>query len=153
MRALIQRVREASVRIDGAAVASIGRGYLILLGVRRGDERTQAEALAERCSTLRVFEDEAGKMNLSLDDVGGEVLVVSQFTLTADTSRGNRPGFSTAARPAEAEPLYEAFVRRLQERLGAGRVRTGVFQAMMDVALVNAGPVTILLESPSEQRV
>jgi D-tyrosyl-tRNA(Tyr) deacylase len=153
VRALIQRVREASVRIDGGTVASIGKGYLILLGVRRGDDRPQAEALAERCSTLRVFEDETGKMNLALDDVGGEVLVVSQFTLTADTSRGNRPGFSTAAPPAEAEPLYAAFVRRMQERLGAGRVRTGVFQAMMDVALVNAGPVTILLESPSEQRV
>lgn len=153
MRALIQRVREASVRIDGATVASIGTGYLILLGVRRGDDGAQAEALADRCSTLRVFEDAAGKMNLALDDVGGAVLVVSQFTLTADTSRGNRPGFSTAAPPAEAEPVYTVFVRRMQERLGAGRVQTGVFQALMDVALVNAGPVTILLESPSEQRV
>lgn len=150
MRALIQRVKEGSVRIDGAVRASIGKGYVILLGVARGDRPADAGRLAERCAALRVFDDDAGRMNLALADVGGEVLVVSQFTLAADTRRGNRPGFSTAAPPAEAEPLYEHFVARMRERLGPDRVRTGVFQAMMEVALVNDGPVTILLDTSSD---
>jgi D-aminoacyl-tRNA deacylase len=147
MKVVIQRVGSGSVTIDGKLHASIGKGYVILLGIKKGDEEKDALFLADKCSALRVFEDSAGKMNLGLNDVGGSALVISQFTLYGDAQKGNRPGFEAAARPDEAEPLYNAFVKRMRANLGEGRVATGVFRAMMDIALVNEGPVTILLES------
>ncbi len=147
MRALIQRVASGSVSIDGAVTAKIGKGYVILLGIRQGDTAEAARFLADKCASLRVLEDAQGKMNLSLADVGGSALVVSQFTLYADGQKGNRPSFSLAAPPEEAEPLYRQFVDRMKVSLGNDRVLTGVFGAMMQVALVNDGPVTILIES------
>ena len=147
MRALIQRVRRCSVSIDGKTQSSIGPGMLILLGVRQGDQTTDAEYLADRCAALRIFEDPQGKMNLSVKDVGGSVMVVSQFTLYGDTRKGNRPSYSEAAAPAEAEELYEHFARRMRLSLGDERIATGVFRAMMDVELVNDGPVTVMVES------
>ena len=144
MRALIQRVREASVTVEDERVSAIGPGFMVLLGVRRGDTVETARALAVKVASLRVFGDSAGKMSLSLADVGGEVLVVSQMTLYGDCSRGRRPSFDQVAPGSEAEPIYEEFVRALG---GAGaKVYTGVFGGMMDVALVNNGPVTFLLE-------
>jgi D-tyrosyl-tRNA(Tyr) deacylase len=147
MRALIQRVKEARVTVDGAVTGSIGKGMLIFLGVTHTDTAEDATHLAQRCADLRIFEDAEGKMNLAVGDVGGKVLAVSQFTLYADTRKGNRPGFTDAARPEAAEPLYNTFVEALQSRLGAEAVATGVFRAMMDVALVNDGPVTLMIES------
>ena len=147
MRALIQRVKEGGVTIDGKTHAEIGKGLVILLGIRKGETPDAADFLAEKCMALRVFEDSNGKMNLSVSDIGGDVLVVSQFTLYADTQKGNRPGFSEAAPPEEAEPLYEQFVGRIRSALDDGKVRTGVFRAMMEVKIINDGPVTILLES------
>jgi D-tyrosyl-tRNA(Tyr) deacylase len=144
VKALVQRVDSASVSVGGGMVASIGRGFLVLLGVGKGDGSGEAVALAGKVARLRVFEDGAVRMNRSLLDVGGEALVVSQFTLFADTSRGNRPGFEEAAEPGEAGPLYRGFTDALAA-LGVP-VRTGVFGADMRVALVNDGPVTILLE-------
>jgi D-tyrosyl-tRNA(Tyr) deacylase len=149
MRALVQRVREGHVSISGQVGARIGKGYVILLGIRRGDSMDDARFLADKCANLRVMEDEEGKMNLSLGDVDGEALVVSQFTLYADAQKGNRPGFTDAARPEEAAPLYEAFVDRMRIVLGHDRVRTGTFGAMMEVLITNDGPVTILIESPT----
>lgn len=147
MRALVQRVREGSVAIDGKVHSAIGPGYVILLGVRRGDSDEDARSLADKCALLRVLEDPNGKMNLALQDVGGSVLVISQFTLYGDAQRGNRPSFSDAAPPAEAERLYNLFVERMKTALSPAMVRTGVFGAMMQVAIVNDGPVTILIES------
>jgi D-tyrosyl-tRNA(Tyr) deacylase len=147
MRALVQRVREGSVTIDGNLHTSIGHGMVVLLGIRNGDTVEAATYLAEKCAALRIFEDENGKMNLSLRDVGGSALVVSQFTLYADTQRGNRPSFTDAAPLQEAEALYESFVLHLRQLIGDDRVKCGVFRAMMDVGIVNQGPVTILLES------
>ena len=144
MRALLQRVSRARVAIGGETVAAIGPGLLVLLGVARGDGADQAVWLAEKTLDLRIFADAHKPMNASVMDVGGSILVVSQFTLAADTSRGNRPGFSTAAAPAEAEPLYERFVAQLRSR--CSDVQTGRFGADMQVELVNDGPVTILLE-------
>jgi len=152
MRVVLQRVKEGSVVIGGTMHASIERGYVILLGIRTGDTPEAALFLADKCAGLRVMEDDQGKMNLSLNDVGGSVLVVSQFTLYGDAQKGNRPGFTAAARPEEAEPLYEAFLRRLRSALGPERVRSGIFGAMMDVRLVNDGPVTLLIESPRSQQ-
>jgi D-aminoacyl-tRNA deacylase len=140
VRALVQRVSEAAVAVDGAEVARIGPGLLVLLGVRRGDGEPEADHLARKLLALRVFEDSGGKMNLSVGDVGGELLVVSQFTLYGDARKGNRPSFVDAAPPEEAEPLYE----RVREALGA---LGGVFGARMAVSLVNDGPVTMLLEA------
>jgi D-aminoacyl-tRNA deacylase len=140
VRALVQRVSDASVTVDGEEVARIGRGLLVLLGVRRGDGEGEADRIASKLLALRVFEDEAGKMNLSVTDVGGEVLCVSQFTLYGDARKGNRPSFVDAAPPEEAEPLYE----RVRAALGA---RGGVFGARMSVALTNDGPVTLLIET------
>jgi D-tyrosyl-tRNA(Tyr) deacylase len=140
MRALVQRVSEATVTVDGQEVARIGRGLLVLLGVRRGDGDAEADRIASKLLALRVFEDDAGKMNLSVRDVGGEVLCVSQFTLYGDTRKGNRPSFVDAAPPDEAEPLYE----RVRSTLDA---QGGVFGARMSVALANDGPVTLLLEA------
>ena len=147
MRVVVQRVREGSVAIDGTAHASIGKGFVILLGIKSGDTEADALFLADKCSALRIFEDTNGKMNLGLKDIGGSVLVVSQFTLYGDAQKGNRPSFVEAARPEEAEPLYEAFVEQMKMHLGADKVGTGVFRAMMEVTIVNDGPVTILIES------
>lgn len=145
MRALVQRVSEASVTVAGERIAAIGPGLLVLVCAMQGDDETGAEALAGRIARLRIFRDGAGKMNLSLLDTGGSALVVSQFTLAADTSRGNRPGFSAAADPALAERLYERTADALA-RLGVP-VSRGRFGADMKVALVNDGPVTIWLEA------
>lgn len=147
MKAWIQRVLEASVEIDGEKVSEIGKGYLILLGVTHTDTERCADEIAERICNLRIFEDENGKTNRSLLDVGGSVIVVSQFTLYADTAHGRRPGFSNAARPELAEPLYERVVSNLRERLGDGRVGTGRFGADMKVRLINDGPFSVELVS------
>jgi D-tyrosyl-tRNA(Tyr) deacylase len=144
MRAVVQRVREASVTVDGEVVASCGRGLAILLGVAVGDDPGAADRLAGKIARLRIFENEEGRFDLSLLDVGGEALAVSQFTLIADTGKGNRPSFTGAARPEVAEPLYERFCEAL-EREGV-RVARGVFGARMAVSLVNDGPVTIVLD-------
>jgi D-tyrosyl-tRNA(Tyr) deacylase len=125
---------------------------LILLGVKQGDQAADAEYLADRCSALRIFEDPQGKMNLSVRDVRASVMVVSQFTLYGDTRKGNRPSYSEAAAPAEAEALYQHFARRMSLSLGEERVATGVFRAMMDVELVNDGPVTVMVESKEGDR-
>ena len=145
MRAVVQRVSRGEVRVDGATVGAVGRGFVVLLGVARGDEEADARALADKVAALRVFEDDAGKMNLALAEVGGGVLVVSQFTLLGDARKGNRPGFTDAAPPEEANALYERFCALLRER--GLEVGTGVFRASMEVELVNEGPVTILLDS------
>jgi D-tyrosyl-tRNA(Tyr) deacylase len=143
MRAVVQRVSRACVRVSDEVVGEIGPGLLVLLGVGRGDGAADAERLASKVARLRIFEDEEGRFNLSLLDAGGGVLVVSQFTLLADTSRGNRPGFSDAAPPEEARPLVDAFCDHLR-RLGPS-VATGRFGASMAVELVNDRPVTIVL--------
>lgn len=147
MKAWIQRVLEASVEIGGEKVAEIGQGYLALLGVTHSDTERSADEMAERICNLRIFEDDAGKTNRSLIDVGGSVIVVSQFTLYADTSHGRRPGFSNAARPELAEPLYERVVANLCAKLGDGRVGTGRFGAEMKVRLLNDGPFSVELLS------
>ena len=147
MKAWLQRVREASVTVDGRVVSSIGRGYLILLGVTHADTESAADKLAARIPVLRLFEDEKGLINRSLEDVGGSVIVVSQFTLYADTAHGRRPGFSNAARPEQAKPLYERIVARLREQLGESRVGTGEFGAHMDVRLLNDGPFSVELQA------
>ena len=145
MRAVIQRVGRASVAVEGRVAGEIGAGVLVLLGVGRTDNPESAAYLAEKIANLRIFSDEAGKMNLSLLDVSGAALVVSQFTLYADTRGGRRPSYIQAAAPEEANRLYEEFVSAMRT-LGV-RVETGVFQAHMQVELVNDGPVTILLDS------
>jgi D-tyrosyl-tRNA(Tyr) deacylase len=149
MRALVQRVKRCQVHIEGKLFSAIGPGMLVFLGVRRGDAEEDAQYLADRCAALRIFEDQQEKMNLSVKDIHGSVMVVSQFTLYADTRRGNRPGFTDAAVPEVAEDLYEKFVKLLRDNLGESRVASGVFRAMMDVELVNDGPVTVMIESKS----
>lgn len=144
MRAVVQRVSAASVEIDGAVVGEIGAGLLILVCAMKGDEDAGVAPFAAKIAKLRIFDDDDGKMNRSLLDIGGAALVVSQFTLAADTSRGNRPGFSTAAPPAEGERLYEMFAREIS-LLGIP-VATGRFGANMQVKLTNYGPVTIWLD-------
>jgi len=146
MRALIQRVTQAKVEVDGVVSGEIGPGMLVLLGAARGDSSADAEYLAEKVVQLRIFADDAGKMNRSLLETGGALLVVSQFTLYGDCRKGRRPSFDHAAPPEEARALYEHFVQAAR-RLGP-RVETGVFQAHMAVSLVNDGPVTLLVESP-----
>ena len=143
MKAWLQRVRSAYVDIGGERVSEIGPGLMVLLGVAPGDDAAAAGRIAGRIAALRIFEDGNGMTNMSVEDVGGSALVVSQFTLYADTSRGRRPGFSGAARPEIAEPLYRLVVDRLRERLGADRVRTGRFGASMQVGLVNDGPFSV----------
>jgi len=147
MKALIQRVAEGAVSVDGAEVDRIGRGFVVLLGVRHGDMTRDAERLAAKTAQLRVFPDEADKMNRSLLDVGGAALVVSQFTLYADTRKGSRPSFIQSAPPDLAEALYGHYVQHLRRILGEGRVATGVFRARMQVRIVNDGPVTIELRT------
>jgi D-tyrosyl-tRNA(Tyr) deacylase len=144
MKVVLQRVSHASVSVEGSLRGEIGPGFLVLVGIAQGDGEEEAERLAAKVARLRVFEDDAGRFDRSLLDTGGAVLVVSQFTLLADTTRGNRPSFTAAAAPERAEPVYESFCAALRE-LGV-RVETGVFGARMEVALVNDGPVTIVLD-------
>ncbi len=144
MIGLLQRVTEAVVRVDGRPVGEIGRGLLVLLGVQRGDTVREADRLLERIAGYRVFDDSEGRMNVSLLDSGGALLVVSQFTLAAETRKGTRPGFSTAAAPADGERLYDHFVAEARRRIGT--VATGRFGAEMQVSLTNDGPVTFWLE-------
>jgi D-tyrosyl-tRNA(Tyr) deacylase len=145
MRAVVQRVSRANVTVNGEITGEIGPGLLVLLGVGQGDTRADADYLAEKIIGLRIFEDAGGKMNLSVVDVGGAVLAVSQFTLYGDTRRGKRPSFDAAAPPQQARELYEYFVEKI--RAAGLRCETGRFQEMMQVELVNEGPVTILLDS------
>ena len=145
MRALVQRVARAEVRVAGERVGAIGRGFVVLLGVKPDDDERLADKLAQKVAKLRVFEDDAGKMNLSLADVDGAVLVVSQFTLYGDARKGRRPSFIEAARPEQAEPLVQTFVKRLRQEHGL-TVATGVFGAIMKVEIHNDGPVTMMLE-------
>lgn len=145
MKAWVQRVTEASVEIAGERVAEIGAGYLVLLGITHDDDESKADIIASRIAALRIFEDGDGKINRSIEDIGGSVIVVSQFTLYADTSHGRRPGFSAAARPEKAEPLYTYVVEALRAKLGPGRVGTGRFGAEMKVRLVNDGPFSVEL--------
>ena len=145
MRAVLQRVREARVEANGAVTGAIGIGLLVLLGVSRNDSKDDADYLADKIAGLRIFADEQGRMNRSVVEIGGAVLVVSQFTLYGDCRRGRRPSFDEAAPPDEARSLYEYFVERL--RASNLKTETGVFQASMQVHLVNDGPVTLLLES------
>jgi D-tyrosyl-tRNA(Tyr) deacylase len=146
MRAVIQRVAEARVKVDGAVTGEIGAGMLVLLGVTKADTAADAEFLVEKLMNLRIFADDAGKMNRSLLDNGGAMLVVSQFTLYGDCRKGRRPSFDNAAPTEQARALYEQFVE--MARGGGLRVETGIFQAHMEVALVNDGPVTLIVESP-----
>lgn len=145
MRALIQRVSQASVTVDGTRIGQTGAGLLILVCAMQGDSEAEADQLAAKIAKLRIFKDEAGKMNLSVRDIDGSALVVSQFTLAADTSRGNRPGFSAAASPDEGERLYRYFAQQLAAQ--GVPVETGAFGADMKVELLNDGPVTIWMEA------
>lgn len=144
MRILLQRVRRAAVRVNGDLHSSIGHGILALVGIKAGDTHADADRLAAKIVDLRIFADAAGKMNRSALDIGAEMLLVSQFTLYGDCSRGRRPGFDAAAPPNEAREIYEYFVRKVREK--GLRTETGVFQAHMEVELINEGPVTFLLE-------
>jgi D-tyrosyl-tRNA(Tyr) deacylase len=145
MRAVLQRVSRASVRVSGSTRGEIGRGLVVLLGVRRDDSTTDLQWLSEKIVNLRIFEDLDGKMNRSLADIDGEMLIISQFTLYGDCRKGRRPGFSTAAPPETAEPMYERFIQDVKDK--QIRVATGIFGATMEVELVNDGPVTLLLDS------
>jgi len=145
VRIVLQRVKNASVTVEDERISEIGTGLLLLVGVAHGDGEAEVDWLAQKVAGLRIFNDEEGKMNLSVRDVGGEILAVSQFTLLADTRKGKRPSFVRAAPPEEAEPLFDYFCERLREA-GVVSVTTGSFGAMMDVELTNDGPVTIVLE-------
>lgn len=145
MRAVVQRVLESSVSVEGEVVGAIGKGIMILLGVEEGDTEKDAQYIADKVMGLRIFEDEEGKMNHSLQEVEGELLAVSQFTLLGDARKGRRPSYSNAARPEEANRLYEYFVEKVSAT--GTKVEKGVFQADMKVSLINDGPVTILLDS------
>jgi len=148
MRALIQRVTEGEVVIEkDNYVAKIGKGMVILLGVKDGDSEEDLIFVADKCSNLRIFEDDKGKMNLSIKEIHGEVLLISQFTLYGDARKGNRPSFTNAARPELAEELYNKFIERMKYNLGNNKVKCGIFAAMMQVKIFNDGPVTILVES------
>lgn len=145
MKFVIQRVKNASVTVDGRIVGQIEKGFLVLIGAGKGDTRAQADSLVKKMTGLRIFEDENGKTNLSLADVNGSLLLVSQFTLYADCKKGNRPSFTEAGEPKMAEELYQYIIAECRKRIP--NVQTGVFGAHMDVALVNDGPFTILLEN------
>ena len=150
MKAWIQRVRRGAVFVEGRVIGEIGQGYVVLLGVKKGDTEADAQYLAEKTAALRIFPDEQLRMNRAIMEVGGSILVISQFTLHADTRKGNRPSFILAAPAEQANALYEEYVAGLRRILGADRVVTGQFQAMMQVEIINDGPVTIELKSRSE---
>jgi D-aminoacyl-tRNA deacylase len=150
MRTVIQRVSEASVKIDGSIIGKINHGILIFIGIEESDTHEDIIWLSGKISRLRIFNDEEGIMNLSIMDVGGEILVISQFTLHASTRKGNRPSYIRAARPEFAIPLYNAFVQKLEAETGKA-VKTGIFGAMMEVSLVNDGPVTLIIDSKNKE--
>jgi len=148
MKVVIQRVSEGSVSIpEENYKAKIEKGLVVLLGIKTGDSEKEVTSLADKCCNLRIFEDENDKMNLSIKDIDGELLIISQFTLYGDAQKGNRPGFTDAAKPHEAVPLYEKFIARVKENIGESKVKTGIFGAMMFVKIFNDGPVTIIIES------
>jgi D-tyrosyl-tRNA(Tyr) deacylase len=148
MRAVIQRVSRSSVKVDGIIQGEISQGMLVLLGIRGGDTNIDLQWLAEKIVHLRIFEDQQGKMNKSLADIDGEMLIISQFTLYGDCRKGRRPGFSSAAPPEIAEPLYQQFIEEVKNR--QVRVATGIFQATMEVELINDGPVTLMLDTEKQ---
>lgn len=150
MRLVIQRVSQASVLIDQNAHAAIKNGLIVLIGVENNDSTSDADYLAAKCIGLRVFDDENGKMNLSVGDISGEILIVSQFTLHAATKKGNRPSFIKAAKPEKAIPLYEYFIQKMNSSLKS-KIKTGVFGANMQLELINDGPVTILIDSKNKE--
>ena len=148
MRALVQRVREGGVYISSDNYEkNIGKGMVVLLGVRDSDGLEEVNFVADKCCNLRIFEDDKGKMNLSIKEINGEILIISQFTLYGDARKGNRPSFTEAASPELANDLYEEFINRVKFNIGEEKVKTGIFSAMMDVKIINDGPVTILVES------
>lgn len=148
MRALVQRVSEGRVFIEKINhSAEIGKGIVILLGIHNDDKAEDINFVADKCCNLRIFADENDKMNLSLKEIGGEVLIISQFTLYGDARKGNRPSFTDSARPEKAEEYYKLFIKRIGDNLGMEKVKTGIFGAMMTVKIINDGPVTILVES------
>ena len=148
MRALVQKVWEGGVDIpDENYSAAIGKGLVILLGITHDDGEEEVNFVADKCCNLRIFVEEDDKMNLSVKDVDGEILIISQFTLYGDARKGNRPSFINAARPEQAEKLYESFIKRLKDNMGGEKIKTGIFGAMMKVKIMNDGPVTILVES------
>jgi len=150
LKVVVQRVSSGSVLIKSENYSrEINKGFVILLGIRNGDTEENALFLADKCTNLRVFEDENEKMNLSLKDIDGEVLVISQFTLYGDAQRGNRPSFIEAAKPDIAIPLYDKFVKRMKDNLGEEKIKEGIFGAMMEVKIINDGPVTIIIDSKS----
>jgi D-aminoacyl-tRNA deacylase len=154
MRALVQRVTEGGVYIETENYkAEIGKGLVILLGIKLDDTENDLIFVADKCSGLRIFQDENDKMNLSLKEVGGEVLIISQFTLYANAQKGNRPSFTEAAKPEIAIPIYEKFIERMKINLGETKIKTGKFGAMMKVKIINDGPVTILVESKPEDKI
>ncbi|MBK7229407.1 MAG: D-tyrosyl-tRNA(Tyr) deacylase [Ignavibacteriales bacterium] len=153
MRALVQRVSEGGVYITKENYkAEIGKGIVILLGIKYDDNENDLTFVADKCTNLRIFEDENEKMNLSLKDINGEVLIISQFTLYGDAQKGNRPSFTEAARPEIAIPIYERFIERMKINLGKEKIKCGIFGAMMDVKIINDGPVTILVESKKQDK-
>jgi D-aminoacyl-tRNA deacylase len=148
MKAVVQRVKSASVKIvEQNYLQQIDKGLLILLGIKSGDTFEDIKFVADKCCNLRIFEDDEDKMNRSVKEVNGEILIISQFTLYGETAKGNRPSFTEAAKPDEAIPLYEEFVSRVKKYLGDENVKVGIFGAMMDVQLINYGPVTVIVES------
>lgn len=148
MKAVVQRVKSASVRIpEQNYFKEIGKGLLIFLGIKIGDNEEDLNFVADKCCNLRIFEDTEDKMNRSVKEVDGEILIISQFTLYGETAKGNRPSFIDAAKPDEAIPLYEKFVSRVKMNLGDDKIKVGIFGAMMDIQLVNYGPVTVMVES------
>ncbi len=151
MRVVLQRVKEASVAIDGKIHASVTTGLLLLLGIEEDDGLDDIGWLCGKIARLRIFDDSKGVMNRSLPEVEGEVLLISQFTLHASTKKGNRPSYIKAAKPPTAVPLYERFIATLDATLGSGKVKTGIFGAMMDVSLINSGPVTIIIDSKNKE--
>lgn len=146
MKAILQRVTDATLYINGSIHSSIGKGILCLLGISKEDPGELSDKLSSKIARLRIFEDDGGKMNLSLQDIHGEILIVSQFTLYADSKKGNRPSFTGAADPGKAIPLYEAFIKQMEHHL-PGRVKTGIFGADMKITFTNDGPVTIILDT------
>ena len=148
MRVLVQRVSSGGVSIEENNYnAEIGEGLVILLGVTEGDGDKEVNFVADKCSNLRIFDDEDGRMNLSVKDIDGEVLIISQFTLYGDTKKGNRPSYTNAAKPELAERIYDEFVKRIKDNIGEQKVKTGQFGAMMEVKIINDGPVTLIVES------